>query len=43
MDGPGDEQWLDDARRLLAELREALQGRYEVVVIDPWWGEEPAQ
>lgn len=40
MDGPGDERWLDDGRRVLAELREALQGRYEIVVTEPWWGDE---
>jgi len=27
MDGPGSQQWIDDGRRLLAEVREALHGR----------------
>jgi hypothetical protein len=42
MDGPGDEQWIDDGRRLLVEFCEALQGRYGAVVTEPWWGEDLA-
>ncbi len=42
IEGPGDELWRDEGRRLLAELREALDGRYEVVATEAWWGEDPA-
>jgi hypothetical protein len=42
IDGPGEEQWLDDGRRLSSELRDAVEGRFEVIVTEPWWGAEPA-
>ena len=36
-----DEAWLAEGRELLAELRANLGDGYEVVVTEPWWGEEP--
>ncbi|HSB88040.1 MAG TPA: hypothetical protein VLD86_17130, partial [Ilumatobacteraceae bacterium] len=33
--------WLIEGRSLLAETRTALAGEYEVVVTEPWWGEQP--
>jgi hypothetical protein len=38
-----DENWVLEGRRLLAELRAALGTSAEVVVTEPWWGEEPAK
>jgi hypothetical protein len=40
MEGPGDAAWLSEGRRLLHELRAAVWP-VEVVVTEPWWGEEP--
>jgi regulator of protease activity HflC (stomatin/prohibitin superfamily) len=36
---------LDETRGpgLLAEVRQDLAGRYEVVVTEPWWGEPPSE
>jgi hypothetical protein len=36
-DGPGDEQWLREGQELLADVRTALAGSYEVIVTEPWW------
>ena len=33
--------WLVEERSLLAETRAALEGVYEVIVTEPWWGEQP--
>jgi len=41
VDSDGDPEWLAHGVRLLAETRAALAGRVEVVVTEPWWGEEP--
>lgn len=41
IDGPGDEAWLSWGRRLLGGVRTALRDQYQVVVTEPWWGEEP--
>ena len=37
-----DHDWLDEGAGLLAEVRTALGDDYEVVVTEPWWGEEPS-
>lgn len=41
IDSSGDVAWLRDGRRLLREIRSALGAEYDVVVTEPWWGEEP--
>ena len=41
-DGRGDPYYLEEGKNLLAEAREALAGRYRVVVTEPWWGEAPS-
>ena len=41
MESPGDTEWLAVGTYWLAELRLALQPDYDVVVTEPWWGEEP--
>jgi hypothetical protein len=41
LDGPGDVAWLSQGVRLLGEVRAALHDHYQVVVTEPWWGEEP--
>lgn len=41
IDGRGDERWLQEGVQLLADIRRALGVGYEVVVTEPWWGEEP--
>jgi hypothetical protein len=40
MAGGGDREWLEQGAGLLAEVRRFLAGRYDVVVAEPWWGEE---
>jgi hypothetical protein len=35
----GDLRWLEQGTGLLAEVRAALAGTYEVFVTEPWWGE----
>jgi hypothetical protein len=42
VDGPGDPNYLAAGVSLLAQLREALAGRFRVVVTEPWWGEQPS-
>jgi hypothetical protein len=39
IEGKGDDTWLDEGRRLLSEIRVALDGQYEVEVHEDWWGE----
>jgi hypothetical protein len=34
--------WLNEGTALLGEVRMALGSAYEVVVTEPWWGEEPS-
>lgn len=41
-DAQGDPAYLDRGVELLAETRDALRDLYEVVVTEPWWGEDPA-
>ncbi|KQP64480.1 MULTISPECIES: hypothetical protein [unclassified Nocardioides] len=41
IEGSGDEAWLSEGKRLLGEVRSALQDQHQVVVTEPWWGEEP--
>jgi hypothetical protein len=43
VEGPGDQQWLDEGVDLLRRCREELQPNYEVVVTEPWWGEVPTE
>jgi hypothetical protein len=38
IEGSGDEEYLKAAQRLLSEVRQALDGQYEVVVHEDWWG-----
>jgi hypothetical protein len=40
IEGPGDEDWLSEGKRLLGEVRTALGDQHEVVVTEPWWGGE---
>lgn len=37
-----DRDWLNEGVSLLAELRSELGHDYEVMVTEPWWGEEPS-
>ena len=37
-----DTEWLRDGQALLAEVRAAVGGAFEVVVTEPWWGEGPS-
>ncbi len=41
VEGPGDAPWVEEGIRLLRATREALGPGTEVVVTEPWWGEEP--
>ncbi len=41
VDGRGDTVWLREGKRLLGEVRQALGDQSQVVVTEPWWGEEP--
>jgi hypothetical protein len=38
--GVGDHEWLEQGAGLLTEVRRCLAGRYDIVVTEPWWGEE---
>ncbi len=42
LEGGGDADYLATGVRLLAEVRDALAGRFRVVVTEPWWGEAPS-
>ena len=42
LEGPGDPAWIREGSGVLAEIRAALGSEYEVVVTEPWWGEDPA-
>jgi hypothetical protein len=42
IEGSGDEAWLSEGKRLLHEVRSALEDQHQVVVTEPWWGEKPA-
>jgi len=39
IDGTGDQQYLTEGHQLLNEVRQCLDGRYEVVTHEDWWGE----
>jgi hypothetical protein len=39
IDGPGDDEYLHEGQRLLSEVRRSLDGQYEVIVHEEWWGE----
>ena len=41
VDGNGDSAWLGEGRSLLLRTRDALACDVEVVVTEPWWGEDP--
>ena len=41
LEGAGDVAWLSTGRELLFRVRAELAGRYEVIVTEPYWGEEP--
>lgn len=41
VDGNGDSAWLGEGRSLLRRTRDALASDFEVVVTEPWWGEDP--
>lgn len=41
VNGAGDAASLTAGGHLLFEVREALAGRFRVVVTEPWWGEPP--
>lgn len=43
LDGPGDRSYLAEGERLLHAVRQALFGRYRVLVTEPWWGKEPSE
>ncbi|MDP9067895.1 MAG: hypothetical protein M3N53_06065 [Actinomycetota bacterium] len=40
LEGPGDPDWLAEGQKCLAAIRRSLPDT-EVVVTEPWWGEEP--
>jgi hypothetical protein len=40
IEGAGDAAWLREGSRLLHEIRAALGTKYQVVVTEPWWGED---
>ena len=41
IEGTGDDGWLSEGKRLLGAIRDAVGSEYQVVVTEPWWGEEP--
>lgn len=43
LEGPGDDAWLAEGRRLLSAVRAALEGQHRVVVTEPWWDQQPDQ
>lgn len=40
VDGPGDLAWVRAGSQLLHDIRAALGTDYQVIVTEPWWGEE---
>lgn len=40
IEGAGDAAYIATGVALLARVRDALAGRFRVVVTEPWWGEE---
>ena len=36
-----DRAWISQGIELLAEVRQHLLGRFEIIVTEPWWGELP--
>lgn len=40
IDGAGDAAWLREGTDLLRRTRGALGSGYQIVVTEPWWGEE---
>ena len=43
LEGTGDAGYLAVGLALLAEVREALAGRYRVIVTEPWWEDPPTR
>jgi hypothetical protein len=43
VEGGGDPDYLTTGVRLLADVRDALDGRFRVVVTEPWWGEPASE
>ena len=41
VDGRGDPAYLALGAQLLHDVRAALEGRWDVVVTEPWWSPEP--
>ena len=40
LEGAGDSAWLGEGAHLLRRTRDALGPGYQVVVTEPWWGED---
>lgn len=36
-----DPAWINEGTSLLSEVREALGDAFQVIVTEPWWGEQP--
>jgi hypothetical protein len=41
IESTGDAAWLGQGKGLLEQIRDALGDQYQVVVTEPWWGEDP--
>lgn len=41
VDGPGDPAWLGEGTQLLRDIRRAVAPGVEIVVTEPWWGDDP--
>lgn len=41
LEGSGDSAWLGEGVSLLRRTRDALGSDFQVVVTEPWWGEDP--
>jgi len=39
LEGSGDAEWLSEGVALLRRTREALGSTFQIVVTEPWWGE----
>jgi hypothetical protein len=37
LETPGDSTWVNEGRRLLKDVRDALQAEYAITVTEPWW------